>query len=93
MISNSVRPGALFVPSADVDEHQLSQAQEQGAYGAIVPHALRGQTDDIQIPLIYAEPTMGQLGKLVSDMAGSPSDSHWLYSPSRGRTGRSWNPK
>ena len=65
----SVRPGALFVPSADVDVHQLSQAQEQGAYGAIVPHALRGQTDDIQIPLIYAEPTMGQLGKLVSDMA------------------------
>ena len=52
----SVRPGALFVPSADVDVHQLSQAQEQGAYGAIVPHALRGQTDDIQIPLIYAEP-------------------------------------
>lgn len=70
----SVRPGALFVPSADVDVHQLSQAQEQGAYGAIVPHALRGQTDDIQIPLIYAEPTMGQLGKLVSDMAGNPSD-------------------
>lgn len=33
----SVRPGALFVPSADVDVHQLSQAQEQGAYGAIVP--------------------------------------------------------
>ena len=71
----SVRPGALFVPSADVDVHQLSQAQEQGAYGAIVPHALRGQTDDIQIPLIYAEPTMGQLGKLVSDMAGNPSDA------------------
>ena len=59
----SVRPGALFVPSADVDVHQLSQAQEQGAY------------DDIQIPLIYAEPTMGQLGKLVSDMAGNPSDA------------------
>ena len=71
----SVRPGALFVPSADVDVHQLSQAQEQGAYGAIVPHALRGQTDDIQIPLISAEPTMGQLGKLVSDMAGNPSDA------------------
>ena len=71
----SVRPGALFVPSADVDVHQLSQAQERGAYGAIVPHALRGQTDDIQIPLIYAEPTMGQLGKLVSDMAGNPSDA------------------
>ena len=50
----SVRPGALFVPSADVDVHQLSQAQEQGAYGAIVPHALR---------------------KLVSDMAGNPSDA------------------
>ena len=40
-----------------------------------MPHALRGQTDDIQIPLIYAEPTMGQLGKLVSDMAGNPSDA------------------
>ena len=61
----SVRPGALFVPFADVDVHQLSQAQEQGAYGAIVPHALRGQTDDIQIPLIYAEP----------NMAGNPSDA------------------
>lgn len=27
------------------------------------------------LPLIYAEPTMGQLGKLVSDMAGNPSDA------------------
>lgn len=71
----SVRPGALFVPSEDVDARQLEQVQARGAYGAIVPHALRGQVDDIHIPLIYAEPTMQQLGKLVAEMAGNPSDS------------------
>lgn len=71
----SVRPGALFVSSSGVDAHQLEQVQALGAYGAIVPHALRGKLDGIQIPLIYAEPTMQQLGKLVGDMTGNPSDS------------------
>ncbi len=72
---DSIRPGALFMPSGDVDVRQLEQAQRLGAYGAVVPHALRGALEDIQIPLIYAEPTPQQLGKLASDMAGSPSDS------------------
>jgi len=31
--------------------------------------------ENVQIPLIYAEPTAQQLGKLASEMAGSPSDS------------------
>lgn len=72
---DSVRPGALFIPSTQVDEQQLRQVQALGAYGAVVPHALRGKTDGVQIPLIYAEPTAQQLGKLASEMAGSPSDS------------------
>ena len=63
------------MPSAPVDEQQLRQVQALGAYGAVVPHALRGKTDGVQIPLIYAEPTAQQLGKLASEMAGSPSDS------------------
>ena len=67
---DSVRPGALFMPSMQVDEQQLRQVQALGAYGA-----LRGKTDGVQIPLIYAEPTAQQLGKLASEMAGSPSDS------------------
>ena len=72
---DSVRPGSLFMPSAPVDEQQLRQAQALGAYGAVVPHALRGQTEGIQIPVIYAEPTSQQLGWLASELAGSPSDS------------------
>lgn len=40
---DSVRPGSLFMPSAPVDEQQLRQAQALGAYGAVVPHALRGK--------------------------------------------------
>ena len=72
---DSVRPGSLFMPSAPVDEQQLRQAQALGAYGAVVPHALRGKTEGIQIPVIYAEPTAQQLGRLASEMAGSPSDS------------------
>lgn len=63
------------MPSAPVDEQQLRQAQTLGAYGAVVPHALRGKTEGIQIPVIYAEPTAQQLGRLASEMAGSPSDS------------------
>ena len=62
---DSVRPGALFMPSMQVDEQQLRQVQALGAYGAVVPHALRGKTDGVQIPLIYAEPTAQQLGKLA----------------------------
>ena len=72
---DSVRPGSLFMPSAPVDVQQLRQAQTLGAYGAVVPHALRGKTEGIQIPVIYAEPTAPQLGRLASEMAGSPSDS------------------
>ena len=71
---DSIRPGALFVPGADVDVRQLVQAQQLGAYGAIVPHAMRGEIQDLQIPLIYAEPTAQQLGKLACDIAGAPSD-------------------
>lgn len=71
---DSIRPGALFVPGADVDVRQLMQAQQLGAYGAIVPHAMRGEIQDLQIPLIYAEPTAQQLGKLACDIAGAPSD-------------------
>ena len=76
---DSVRPGSLFMPSAPVDEQQLRQAQALGAYGAVVPHALRGKTEDIQIPVIYAEPTAQQLGRLASEMAGSPSDSLTVF--------------
>ena len=68
---DSVRPGSLFMPSAPVDEQQLRQAQALGAYGAVVP----GKTEGIQIPVIYAEPTAQQLGRLASELAGSPSDS------------------
>ena len=66
---DSVRPGSLFMPSAPVDVQQLRQAQTLGAYGAVVPHALRGKTEGIQIPVIYAEPTAPQLGRLASEMA------------------------
>ncbi len=72
---DSIRPGALFVPSGNVDVRQLEQAQRLGAYGAVVPHALRGTLGDVHIPLIYSEPTPQQLGELASDMVGSPSDS------------------
>ncbi|ETY72266.1 hypothetical protein [Bifidobacterium moukalabense] len=73
--TDSIRPGALYIPGADVDARQLVQAQRLGAYGAIVPHALRGELRDLQIPLIYAEPTPRQLGKLACDIAGAPSDA------------------
>ena len=42
---DSIRPGALFVPGADVDVRQLVQAQQLGAYGAIVP------LDDVPSPV------------------------------------------
>jgi hypothetical protein len=73
--TDSIRPGALYIPGAGVDARQLVQAQRLGAYGAIVPHALRGELRDLQIPLIYAEPTPRQLGKLACDIAGAPSDA------------------
>mgnify|MGYP000573903838 FL=1 len=72
---DSVRPGALFMPSTQVDEQQLRQVQALGAYGAVVPTCVARKNGWRSIPLIYAEPTAQQLGKLASEMAGSPSDS------------------
>ncbi|HAH53015.1 MAG TPA: UDP-N-acetylmuramyl peptide synthase [Bifidobacterium sp.] len=72
---DSVRPGALFIPSTDTDAHQIETAQSLGAYAAVVPRAMRGTIRNPQIPLVYADLTEEQLGVLASTMAGSPSDS------------------
>lgn len=69
----SVCPGALYLPAGSVDVGRLSAAARNGAYAAVVPHGLRGTIDETDIPLLYGEPTVEQLGKLASDMTGSPA--------------------
>lgn len=86
---DSVRPGSLFMPSAPVDEQQLRQAQALGAYGAVVPHALRGKTEGIQIPVIYAEPTAQQLGSLPANWRVA-RPIRWRCSPWRETMRRRW---
>lgn len=70
---DSIRPGALYIPSRSVDLERLEQAQERGAYAALVPHAMRPARADIGMPLLFAEPTDGQLGRLAAELTGNPS--------------------
>ena len=60
MMSNRCVPGALFVLSGDVDVHQLSQAQSREHMARSCPKGCAVNPTIIQIPLIYAEPTMGR---------------------------------
>ena len=62
----------------------------QGAYGAVVPHALRGQ--DRRHPDSCSStpsPPRRQLGRLASDMAGSPSDALAVFAVAGNDAGRS----
>lgn len=70
---DSIRPGALYIPSRSVDVERLAQAQERGAYAALVPHAMRSAGAGIGLPLLFAEPTAAQLGRLAGELAGNPS--------------------
>lgn len=72
---DSVKPGALYIPMRDVDEEHLQRAQERGAYAALVPHTVRSIIPNPSFPLLFAEPSAEQLGKLASDIAGEPSNS------------------
>lgn len=70
---DSVSPGALFLPASAVDRELLTEAGRRGAYAAVVPHAMREETERFEdIPLLFGEPTVEQLGKLASDLTGNP---------------------
>ncbi len=58
-----------------VDEQQLRQVQALGAYGAVVPHALRGKNGWRSDSFDLCRTDCATVGKLASEMAGSPSDS------------------
>ncbi|KFF31277.1 hypothetical protein [Bifidobacterium bombi] len=67
---NDVRPGALYVPKGPVSKPQLEQAQFAGAYAAMLPTHMRGGQWDI--PVLLADPSAAQIGRLASQMAGDP---------------------
>lgn len=69
----SVRPGALYIATDAVSAEDLEQVRRLGAYGALVPRAMRGRVADPGMPLLYADPTEHQLGVIADRMAGSPS--------------------
>lgn len=71
----SIRPGCLYIPAESVDVNRLEEARSRGAYAALIPHAMRGVVDDVEFPLLFAEPTPQQLGALAGDIAGNPSNS------------------
>ncbi|MCI1832272.1 MAG: UDP-N-acetylmuramyl peptide synthase [Bifidobacterium sp.] len=70
---DSVRPGSLYIPMGTVDEQRLAKAQENGAYAALVPTAFRSVVPHPDFPLLFADPTPQQLGRLASDVAGAPA--------------------
>lgn len=79
-IPDSVRPGALYVPDDDgVDAGALALAATNGAYAALVPHALRGEASAIGIPLMLGEPDAATLGNMAARIAGSPSNTLAIF--------------
>ncbi|RSX54261.1 UDP-N-acetylmuramyl peptide synthase [Bifidobacterium goeldii] len=72
---DSVRPGCLYVPAQSVDVKRIAEAQTRGAYAALVPPSLRLPGDRTELPLCRARLTPLQLGRLASDLAGTPSNS------------------
>ncbi|NEG70780.1 UDP-N-acetylmuramyl peptide synthase [Bifidobacterium ramosum] len=69
----SVAPGALFVPRDGVDANMIEQAQERGAYAAVIPPTMRAACAACEIPLLVGDLDDRQLGAIAADMAGSPS--------------------
>ncbi len=72
---DSVRPGALYVTNAAVSQDQLDHVRRFGAYGALVPRSMKGQLNNSDIPVMYADPTAHQIGIIADEIAGSPSTS------------------
>ena len=87
---DSVRPGALFMPSMQVDEQQLRQVQALGAYGAVVPHALRGKTDGVQIPLIMPNRLRNSWASLPARWRAA-HPIRWRCSPWLAAIRKRWN--
>ena len=72
---DSVRPGALYVPAQSVDVKRLAEARDRGAYAALVPPTMRAGAGKPELPLLRARLTPMQLGRIASDIAGTPSNS------------------
>ncbi|NEG70045.1 UDP-N-acetylmuramyl peptide synthase [Bifidobacterium choloepi] len=76
---DSVTPGSLYIPGATVAAGAVSQAAQRGAYAALLPHAMKSVLPEPEIPVLFAEPTAQQLGKLAADIAGAPSETLAIF--------------
>lgn len=71
----SVGPGALFMPGEAVAPGQVAAAASRGAYAALLPRSMRSALADPEIPVLFADPTPQQIGRVACDIAGAPSDT------------------
>ena len=77
---DSVRPGALYVPTGtDPTPELLHQALERGAYAVLAPMAVRGMLVNADLPVLYGDLDAAQLGALASGIAGGPSDALAMF--------------
>lgn len=70
-----IQPGSLYIPNHAVSQERLAQVRVRGAYAALLPHSMRQVVQDIEFPLLFAEPSAQQIGKLSSDIAGAPANT------------------
>ncbi|MFT8926825.1 MAG: UDP-N-acetylmuramyl peptide synthase [Bifidobacterium sp.] len=74
--AQSVRPGALFVPSrGTVAASDIAEAEARGAYAVVLSQEQQSLAGSTQIPVLIGGLDAEQLGQLASDVAGEPSES------------------
>lgn len=77
---DAVRPGALYMPlNVDPTPDLVRRAANLGAYAVLAPNAMRGRLDDVDVPVLYGDPSAGQVGGLAAWMAGTPSDNLAMF--------------
>lgn len=77
--AESVTPGALFIPGQRIDKGRIALAVQRGAYAMVLPTSMRNVIDDQQIPILFGDPTVQQIGQMAAHIAGMPSDSIAMF--------------
>ncbi|PWG63630.1 hypothetical protein [Bifidobacterium callitrichidarum] len=74
---DTVVPGSLFICGKDTAD--LTQAEQAGAYAALLPYSLKSKCPEIGIPRLFGTLDTSLLGDLAAGFAGSPSSTMAVF--------------
>lgn len=76
---DSVIPGGLVVCAGETAVQDAARASRLGAYAVLVPASLKGQLDNLDIPVMYGDCDAKALGDLTAKIAGYPSQTMAMF--------------